>query len=171
LSDEDSLSALAGTGLDIPRATLKKMYATMLRIRKFEERVAQLVSLKEIICPCHLYIGQEAVAAGICVSLTNKDWVFSTHRSHGHYIAKGGSLKGLMAELYGKATGCSGGYGGSMHLAAPEIGLPGSSAIVAGTIPIAVGAALSSIMQNKKNVKSYAEIQGNAFIVIYISLC
>jgi acetoin:2,6-dichlorophenolindophenol oxidoreductase subunit alpha len=152
LSDRDSLSALAGTGPDVPRAALKKMYVTMLRIRKFEERVAKLVSRKEIVCPCHLYIGQEAVAAGVCASLTKNDWVFSTHRSHGHYIAKGGSLKGLMAELYGRATGCSGGYGGSMHLAAPEIGLPGSSAIVAGTVPLAAGAALAFQLQKKDSV-------------------
>jgi len=148
LSDEHSLSA----GTDIPRVTFKTMYATMLRIRKFEEKVAQLVSLKEIICPCHLYIGQEAIAAGVCASLKKDDWVFSTHRSHGHYIAKGGSLKALMAELYGKATGCSGGYGGSMHLAAPEIGLPGSSAIVAGTVPLAAGAALAFTLQKKDSV-------------------
>jgi pyruvate dehydrogenase E1 component alpha subunit len=128
------------------------MYAAMLRIRRFEEKVARLISLNEIICPCHLYIGQEAVAAGVCANLRQDDWVFSTHRSHGHYIAKGGGLKGLMAELYGKADGCSGGYGGSMHLAAPEIGLPGSSAIVAGTVPLAAGAALAFSLQKKDSV-------------------
>jgi len=152
LSDEHLSSTNAGTGTDIPRVTLKTMYATTLRIRKFEEKVAQLVSLKEIICPCHLYIGQEAVAAGVCANLRKDDWVLSTHRSHGHYIAKGGGLKALMAELYGKATGCSGGYGGSMHLASPEIGMPGSSAIVAGTVPLAAGAALAFKLQKKDSV-------------------
>ena len=141
------------TGLNIPPETLRAMYVTMLRIRKFEERVAELVyPLKEIICPCHLYIGQEAVATGVCSTLKKEDWVFSTHRSHGHYIAKGGDIKALMAELYGRETGCSRGRGGSMHLASPEWGLPGSSAIVAGTIPLAVGAALSFLMQRKDSV-------------------
>ncbi len=141
------------TGLNIPTATLRAMYVSMLRIRKFEERVAELVyPLKEIVCPCHLYIGQEAVATGVCSALKKEDWVFSTHRSHGHYIAKGGDIKALMAELYGKEAGCSKGRGGSMHLASPEWGLPGSSAIVAGTIPLAVGAALSFSMQKKGSV-------------------
>ena len=141
------------TGLDIPEATLRAMYVTMLRIRRFEERVAELVDpLNEIICPCHLYIGQEAVATGVCAALRREDWVFSTHRSHGHYIAKGGDMTALMAELYGKETGCSRGRGGSMHLSSPEQGLPGSSAIVAGTIPLAVGAALAFSMQGKDSV-------------------
>ncbi len=131
---------------------LKKMYITMLRIRKFEEKTGELVSAKEIICPCHLYIGQEAIATGVCSALRKEDYVFSTHRSHGHYIAKGGSIKTLMAELYGKITGCSKGRGGSMHITSPDIGFPGSSAIVAGTIPLAVGAALSFHIRKKDTV-------------------
>lgn len=128
---------------------LQKMYTTMVRIRRFEERVAELVIQKEIITPCHLYIGQEAVATGVCSALRKQDYVFSTHRSHGHYLAKGGDMKALMAELYCKNTGCSHGKGGSMHIAAPKMGLPGSSAIVGGTIPIAVGSALAfSLQQN-----------------------
>jgi pyruvate dehydrogenase E1 component alpha subunit len=128
---------------------LKRMYTTMVRIRRFEERVAELVIQKEIITPCHLYIGQEAVATGVCSALKKQDYVLSTHRSHGHYLAKGGDMKALMAELYCKKTGCSHGKGGSMHIAAPEMGLPGSSAIVGGTIPIAVGSALAfSLQQN-----------------------
>jgi pyruvate dehydrogenase E1 component alpha subunit len=139
--------------LDIPEATLRAMYITMLKIRRFEEKVAELIHpLNEIICPCHLYIGQEAVATGVCSALKKEDWVFSTHRSHGHYIAKGGDIKALMAELYGKETGCSRGRGGSMHLSSPEQGLPGSSAIVAGTIPLAVGAALAFSMQKRDSV-------------------
>ncbi|MFC1964608.1 thiamine pyrophosphate-dependent dehydrogenase E1 component subunit alpha [Chloroflexota bacterium] len=139
--------------VDIPSVTLRSMYITMLRIRKFEERVAELLCPEpEIICPVHLYIGQEAVAAGVCTYLRKDDHVFSTHRSHGHYIAKGGEIKTLMAELYGKATGCARGKGGSMHLASPDIGLPGSCAIVAGTVPLAVGAALAFSMQQKDAV-------------------
>ena len=132
--------------------TLRVMYVTMLKIRKFEERVAELISRKEIICPCHLYTGEEAVATGVCSILRKDDYVFSTHRSHGHYIAKGGDIKKLMAELYGKATGCSKGRGGSMHLISPSIGFPGSSAILTGTTPIAVGSALAFSIQKKDNV-------------------
>jgi len=141
---------------DIPTDILRKMYATMVKIRKFEERVAELVTPpKEIITPCHLYIGEEAVATGVCSALKRDDYVFSTHRSHGHFIAKGGDPKALMAELYCKKTGCSKGKGGSMHIASPDIGLPGSSAIVGGTIPVAVGAALAFSMQ-KRDVVSVA---------------
>lgn len=137
---------------NIPSETLKSMFITMLRIRKFEERVAELLLQGDIKCPTHLYIGQEAVATGVCANLRRGDFVFSTHRSHGHYIAKSGDVRALMAELYGRATGCSGGRGGSMHLASPDAGLPGSSAIVAGTVPLAVGAALAFSMQKKEAV-------------------
>jgi TPP-dependent pyruvate/acetoin dehydrogenase alpha subunit len=129
------------------------MYVTMVKIRKFEERVAGLLlPPKEITTPCHLYIGQEAVATGVCASLRKDDYVFSTHRSHGHFIAKGGDLKELMAELYCKKTGCSKGKGGSMHIASADMGLPGSSAIVGGTIPIAAGAALGFSMQDRNTI-------------------
>jgi TPP-dependent pyruvate/acetoin dehydrogenase alpha subunit len=137
---------------DISSLTLRALYVTMLRIRKFEEKVAELISQKEIKCPTHLYIGQEAVATGVCANLRRADYVLSNHRNHGHYIAKGGDMKALMAELYGKVTGCSRGRGGSMHLASPEQGLPGSAAIVAGTISLAVGAALAFSMQKKDSV-------------------
>ena len=134
------------------REILRSIYEVMLRIRKFEEVVGELIAKKEIICPCHLYIGEEAVATGVCANLSKDDWVFSTHRSHGHYIAKGGDVNALMAELYGRVTGCSKGRGGSMHLASPGIGLPGSSAIVAGTIPLSLGAALAFSLQSKDAV-------------------
>lgn len=129
-----------------------RMYKTMIKIRRFEESLIEPLTRKEIVCPVHLYIGQEAVAAGVCANLRKEDWVFSTHRSHGHYIAKGGDVKALMAELYGKVTGCSKGRGGSMHLAYSAVGLPGSSAIVAGTIPLAVGTGLAFSMQKKDAV-------------------
>ena len=131
---------------------LLTMYTTMVRIRHFEETVADMILSKEIVTPCHLYIGQEAVATGVCSSLRKKDWVFSNHRSHGHYIAKGGDLNSLMAELFCKTNGCSKGNGGSMHITCPSVGLPGSSAIVSGTIPLAVGAAYSFMLQKKDNV-------------------
>ena len=139
--------------MGIPQTTLRALYVTMLRTRRLEEKVAELLQPEsDIQCPVHLYTGQEAVAAGVCANLRKDDYVFSTHRSHGHYIAKGGDTKALMAELYGKATGCSKGRGGSMHLASPEIGLPGSPAIVAGSVPIAVGAALAFSMQRRDAV-------------------
>ena len=137
---------------DIPVATLRKMYVTMLRIRKLENRLADLLCANEIKCPTHLYTGQEAVAAGVCANLRKDDYVFSNHRSHGHYIAKGGDLKAMMAELCGKRTGCSRGRGGSMHLVDPEVGLMGSAAIVGSTIPLAVGTALASTIQGNNRV-------------------
>ena len=94
-------------------------------------------------CPTHLSTGQEAIAAGVCFNLKKDDFVLSTHRSHGHYIAKGGKINKLIAEIYGKSTGCSKGKGGSMHLTDLEEGFIGSTAIVGGTIPIGVGIGLS----------------------------
>lgn len=137
---------------NISKELLKKMYQTMLRIRCFEEKTADLVSKGEIKTPCHLYIGEEAVAVGVCSALKKEDFIFGTHRSHGHYIAKGGDIKKLMAEIYCKKTGCSKGKGGSMHVVAPEVGLMGTPPIVAASIPIAVGAALSSLFQEKNQV-------------------
>ena len=126
---------------------LKKLYYKMLFIRLVEETIAELYPEEEMRCPVHLCIGQEAICVGVCANLSAEDYVFSNHRSHGHYLAKGGDMKAMMAELYGKATGCSKGRGGSMHLASPDIGLPGSTAIVAGSIPVAVGAALAFSIQ------------------------
>jgi len=134
--------------------TKLRIYDTMVRIRTFEEEIARILETKpaEIKTPCHLYTGEEAVAAGVCAALRPDDTVYSTHRSHGHYLAKGGDMKTLAAEIWGKATGCSGGKGGSMHICQPETGLPGSCAIVAGTIPLAVGAALAYKHQGKDSV-------------------
>ena len=131
---------------------LINMYTTMVRIRKFEEKVGELVAEGKIKTPCHLYIGEEAVAVGVCSALEKEDLVFSTHRSHGHYIAKGGDIKKLMAEIFCKATGCSGGKGGSMHITAPEVGFAGSSAIVGGSIPWAVGVGLASSIRGNGRV-------------------
>lgn len=140
----------------LPDSVLEHMYLTMLRIRRVEENVADLVEKGEIVCPCHLYIGQEAIATGVCSALDREDYVFSTHRSHGHYLAKGGGLKPLIAEIYGRATGCSKGHGGSMHLVSTDIGFLGSSAIVGGSIPLAVGSALASqAMTNNRVAVSF----------------
>lgn len=115
----------------------------MLRIRRAEEAIGRMAESGEARCPCHLSIGQEAIPAGVCAALDRGDTVWSGHRSHGHYLAQGGSLEGLFAEVLGKATGCSGGRGGSMHLIAPEQGIWGTVPIVAGTISLAAGAALA----------------------------
>lgn len=121
-----------------------KILVSMMRIRECETAIAEMSTKGEVVCPVHLYVGQEAIAASICATLNTDDYVVSTHRSHGHFLAKGGSPQALFAEVLGKATGASLGFGGSMHLTAPAIGFLGSSAIVGGSIPIAVGAALAA---------------------------
>ncbi|MCL4442172.1 MAG: thiamine pyrophosphate-dependent dehydrogenase E1 component subunit alpha [Firmicutes bacterium] len=131
---------------------LKALLLSMMRIREFEERIADLVTEKKIITPCHLYTGQEAVATGICHALEREDYLFGSHRSHGHYIAKGGNLQEAMAEIFGRATGCSKGRGGSMHLVAPEVGILGTSSIVAGSMAIAVGTALAESIRGTGRV-------------------
>jgi TPP-dependent pyruvate/acetoin dehydrogenase alpha subunit len=124
----------------------------MLRIRKAEEAIVKLYPEQEIRCPTHLAIGQEAVAAGVGAALGPQDVVLSGHRNHAHYLAKGGGLREMFAELYGKATGCCAGKGGSMHLTAPEVGMLGASAVVAGSVPLAVGCALAARMQGRDAV-------------------
>lgn len=131
---------------------LLAMYESMLRIRCVEERVAELVAAKEIRCPAHLYTGQEAIASGVCSELKREDYVWGGHRSHGHYLAKGGSLPAMMAEMFGKVTGCSGGRGGSMHLFAPEVGILGTVPLVSATIPLAIGSALASKLRRDSRV-------------------
>ena len=124
-------------------AIYRRMFRTALLIRLVEERIIALYPSDKIQSPVHLSIGQEAVAVGVCDALRADDLVFATYRSHGFYIAKGGPLDAMFAELYGRKGGISGGKAGSMHLAVPAVGLMGSSAVVASTIPHAVGAALS----------------------------
>lgn len=136
----------------IKSTILKKIYYYLIKIRRFEEKIIELYPKQEMKTPVHLYIGQEAIAAGTCVNLKKEDYVFSNHRNHGHLIAKGVDLKYIFAELYGRKTGCSGGKGGSMHMASVEDSILGTSAIVAGGIPIAVGTALAAKMKNEKRV-------------------
>src|SRR5262249_7709747 len=106
----------------------------------------------ELKTPCHLYIGQEAIAAGVCAALEPSDYVWGGHRSHGHYLAKGGDLRALMAELFGKVTGWSRGRGGSVHLVAAGIGILGTVPLVAATIPLAVGGALAAKLRGEQRV-------------------
>jgi pyruvate dehydrogenase E1 component alpha subunit len=120
----------------------------ILRIRMIEERVRDLYAEQEMRCPTHFSIGQEAVAVGVCAHLSQDELITSAHRSHAHYLAKGGDLRAMVAELYGKATGCAAGKGGSMHLIDPSVGFLGAVPIVGSTIPIGVGAAFASVLEN-----------------------
>ncbi len=124
--------------------TILDIYTRILRIRRFEEEVGRLFRRGQLPGFVHLYIGEEAIAAGVCAALTDADTIISTHRGHGHVIAKGGDLKRMMAELFGKAAGYCKGKGGSMHIADFEIGMLGACGIVGGGLPIAVGAGLSA---------------------------
>ena len=126
------------------KKSVLKLYRSMLMIRRFEQRIKQLYRAGEFAGAIHLYIGQEAVAVGLCSQLNDDDYVFSTHRGHGHYLAKTHDIKGALAELYGKETGCSRGYGGSMHMFNPEKGFMGGNGIVGGGIPLALGAAFAA---------------------------
>ncbi len=121
----------------------------MYRIRQVELKIAELYAEQEMRCPVHLSVGQEAVATGVCHLLNKKDSILSAHRSHAHYIAKGGDIKKMLGELYGKVTGCAKGKGGSMHLIDLDAGLIAAVPIVGSTIPIGVGAAWAKKLKNK----------------------
>ncbi|MBI3126847.1 MAG: thiamine pyrophosphate-dependent dehydrogenase E1 component subunit alpha [Candidatus Tectomicrobia bacterium] len=128
------------------------IYETMLRIRRFEERAIEVFQAGELPGFIHPYIGEEAVAAGVCAHLGERDLITSTHRGHGHMIAKGLGFKGMMAELYARSTGCCKGKGGSLHIADQDLGALGASGIVGGGIPIAAGAALGLKLKKRKEV-------------------
>lgn len=138
--------------MKISREQLISLYTTMVRIRLFEERIQDLYARGMIPGLAHLYIGQEAVAAGVCAQLLPGDYITSTHRGHGHVIAKGADLRYMMAELFGRKTGYCKGKGGSMHIADVDLGILGANGIAGGGIPIAVGAALSSKMRGSGQV-------------------
>ena len=124
-------------------AKLVELYRAMLLIRRFEERVYYLFLEGEIPGTLHQYQGQEAVAVGVCDALERTDWITSTHRPHGHALAKGVTARAAMAELYGKATGCCRGYGGSMHLGDPDVGMLPAIAIVGGGNTVVTGLGLA----------------------------
>ncbi len=132
--------------------SLRSFYEDMLFIRLAEETIARRYAEQEMRCPVHLSVGQEAVAVGACRALRRTDKLFSTHRCHAHYLAKGGDLKAMMAEIYGKAAGCCGGRGGSMHLFDPAAGMELSVPIVGSSIPLAVGAALAARQRGRDDV-------------------
>jgi len=128
------------------------LYETMVRIRAFEETARSLMLEGRLAGFLHLYSGEEAIAAGVCSELSNEDCICSTHRGHGHIIAKGGSIPRMMAELYGKDTGYSGGKGGSMHIADIDAGIIGANGIVGACIPIANGVAFALRYKQKDAV-------------------
>lgn len=129
-----------------------KLLEKMKIIRETEKLFRDMLINKEIKCPTHLCIGQEATSVGVCENLKKIDKVFGNHRSHGHYIAMGGSIFELIAEITGKKDGCSKGMGGSMHLQSKKNGFIGSNPIVAGTIPLALGAAFASKKENNNSI-------------------
>lgn len=131
---------------------LTNMLSMMIRTREAEERIAALYHEQEMRCPIHLCIGQEAVSAGVTAALCPHDLVFSGHRSHGHYISKGGDLNSMFAELYGRATGCAGGKGGSQHLVDIACGFMGSAPILSSTISVGVGAAWAAQLDGKDQI-------------------
>jgi TPP-dependent pyruvate/acetoin dehydrogenase alpha subunit len=131
---------------------LVSLHQGLLKVRLAEELLAERYKEQEMRTPAHFGSGQEAVAVGVCHALRNEDVVFTHHRSHNHFLAKGGSTYELAAELYGRADGCSGGRGGSVHLTAPEVGFIASSAILGETTTVAVGAALAFKMDSVDRV-------------------
>jgi pyruvate dehydrogenase E1 component alpha subunit len=136
----------------VSNEVLRGFFREMLLIRRFEEKVEERFRAGELPGFLHVAIGQEAVATGVCSALAHEDVFASTHRAHGHAIAKGTPVERIMAELYGKVEGCSGGYGGSMHLYDLEVGNLGANAVVAGGLPGIVGAALAFQMRGEKRV-------------------
>ena len=131
---------------------LHDLHRRMVRIRLFEEAAGKLAEAAKLPGFLHLYVGEEAVAAGVCVNLTDADSITSTHRGHGHLVAKGGQFRPMMAELMGKATGYCNGKGGSMHISSLELGMLGANGIVGAGSPIAVGAAFTHKYRDDGNV-------------------
>jgi len=138
--------------MELTNDQLIEMYRIMVTIRRFEEKVAELFTAAKLRGSVHVYIGEEAVATGACAALQETDYITSTHRGHGHCIAKGGQLPRMMAEIYGRATGYCKGKGGSMHIADIEAGILGANGIVGAGIPIAVGAAVACTVKGLDRV-------------------
>jgi TPP-dependent pyruvate/acetoin dehydrogenase alpha subunit len=137
---------------EVSQALVETLLRPMLRIRCIEETLADLYAEQEMRTPTHFSIGQEAVAVGVCATLQPEDVIYSGHRCHAHYLAKGGSLTGMVGELYGKEIGAARGRGGSVHLTQPEIGVVASSAILGQTIAVAVGSAFAFQMDGSPRV-------------------
>ncbi len=137
------MTAPFGERVGLPQAEVRDLLRRMMRIRCAEETLADLYAEQEMRTPTHFSIGQEAVAVGVCAALDLEDVIYSGHRCHAHYLAKGGSLLAMVGELYGKEIGAARGRGGSVHLAQPEVGVIASSAILGQTMAVAVGSAFA----------------------------
>src|SRR5262245_38855084 len=135
-----------------PPDFLLSLYYSMLRIRRIEEEIERRYHQDQMKTPIHLVIGQEATSVGCCAALTDADLLYSSHRTHGNYLAKGGDLKAMLCEMHCRVNGCAGSRGGSMHLIDKRVGMAGTSAIVGGAVPIAVGAALAAQMKGERRV-------------------
>ena len=146
----DALSDSAG--LSLSAELQRSLYRNLFRTRHAEETLAELYKEKEMRTPTHFGIGQEAVAVGVCEALRKDDVVYSHHRCHTHYLAKGGNLLGLVAELYGRESGCSRGRGGSVHLTDRSVGFIGSSPILGQSVGLATGSALAFRMDQSDKV-------------------
>lgn len=138
--------------LDVTNYTWKRLFFEMVKIRAVEERIAAIYPEQEMRCPVHLSIGQEAIAVGICSSLTSEDKALSAHRCHAHYLAKGGDIQAMISELYGRKDGCTMGKGGSMHLMDLSVGFLGAIPIVGSMIPVSVGVGFAMKMQKASGI-------------------
>ena len=138
--------------MDLSNTDMIRMYEQMTRIREFDERAALLMEQARVHGSVHLYCGEEAIAVGVCEALNSDDYITSTHRGHGHLIAKGGDVQRMYAELFAKASGYNGGKGGSMHMAALDLGIIGANGIVAAGLPIGLGVAFASQYQQNDRV-------------------
>ena len=138
--------------MDLTNADMLRMFEQMTRIREFDERAGLLMEQARVHGSVHLYCGEEAIAVGVCEALNDDDYITSTHRGHGHLIAKGGDVERMYAELFAKATGYNGGKGGSMHMAALDLGIIGANGIVAAGLPIGLGVAFASQYQGNDRV-------------------
>lgn len=152
LSKKENSDKMTVLNENLTKEIQVEMLKKIIEIRRFEERCIQLYQQAKIWGYLHPYIGEEAVAVGVCMAIGVKDYLVSTHRGHGHCIAKGADLGKMMAELFGKSTGYCKGRGGSMHIADTELGMLGANGIVGGGIPISVGAGFSCKMEGKGRV-------------------
>lgn len=144
--------AASAAATNLSRDDLLALHRRMLLIRRVEERLGDDFKAGMLPGPVHLYIGEEAVAVGVCAHLSDRDWIASTHRGHGHFLAKGGETRPMIAEVYGRATGICRGMGGSMHVADFGRGIIGANGIVGGGIALTVGAALAAQLDRKGHV-------------------
>ena len=156
----------------LDKETALDVYRKLIEIRCVENTIASRYAEQEMRCPTHLSGGQEGVPAVLSVLLKQADFAVSTHRGHAHYLAKGGRIDQMIAEIYGKATGCAKGLGGSMHLVDTEMGFMGCTAIVGNTIPVGVGLALSAQLRKKNAfpVSSWAMVPAKKVSSLNLSI-